>query len=539
MTNSIGEMKDCDVLFIIGSNPTEAHPVMGIEMKKALAKGATFIVADPRKIWFSKHAKIHLQLRPGTDILLVSAMINVILSEGLEDKEFIESRTEGFSEIKKLVKNITPESVAEEVGVSANDIREAARIYATTEKAGIFYTLGITEHICGTDNVRTLANLAMVTGHMGKPSAGVNPLRGQNNVQGACDMGAAPEKFPGYQAVSDKKIREKFEKGWGVKKLPEKAGLMLPRSFELANEGKMKAFYIMGQDPMMSEPDIDQIRSALDKAELVVVQDIFMTETAKLADVVLPGTTFAEKDGTFTNSERRVQRVRKAIEPIGNSRPDWLILCELSSKLGYEMNLESPSEVWDEVASLAPNYAGINYDRIENVGLQWPCPTTDHPGTKFLHVGKFTRGLGKFHALPHRSPAEEPDDEFPLVLSTGRTLYHYNSATMTRRSEGIVQKSDESFVEVHNNDAASLGISNNEMVKLTTRRGSIEAMAIVSEKVREGMIWMPFHFVEASANKLTIAAYDNITMTAEYKVCSVRMEKAGSVSKKKKAVVKK
>lgn len=525
MTNSIGEIQDCEVLFVIGSNPTEAHPVMGIEMKKALKKGAKFIVADPRKIWFAKHAKIHLQLRPGTDILLVSAMMNVILSEGLEDKHFIESRTEGFSDIKKLVKNITPESVADEVGVDAEDIREAARLYATTDKAGIFYTLGITEHICGTDNVRTLANLAMLTGHLGKENAGVNPLRGQNNVQGACDMGSDPGKFPGYQYVTEAEIRKKFEKAWGVKKLPEKAGLMLPKSFDLAIEGKMKGFYIMGQDPMMSEPDIDHVRKALDKAELVVVQDIFMTETAKLADVVLPGTTFAEKDGTFTNSERRVQRVRKAINPIGNSRPDWLIICELANRMGYDKTYDSPKEVWDEIASLAPNFAGINYGRIEHIGLQWPCPDTNHPGTKFLHQGKFTRGLGKFHALPHRHPAEQPDDEYPLVLSTGRTLYHYNAATMTRRSEGIVQKSDDSFIEVHQNDATNLGVSNGEIVKITTRRGSIEARAEVSTKVREGLVWMPFHFVEASANKLTICAYDNITMTAEYKVCSVRLDK--------------
>jgi len=525
MTNSIGEIKDCDVLFIIGSNPTEAHPVIGIEMKKALKRGATFIVADPRKIWFSKHAKIHLQLRPGTDILLISAMMNVIISEGLEDKKFIENRTEGYSEIKKLVSDITPEKVADEIGVRAEDIIKAARIYATTDKAAIFYTLGITEHICGTDNVRTLANLAMLTGHMGKASAGVNPLRGQNNVQGACDMGSDPGKFPGYQYVTDPVTRKKFEDAWGVKELPDKTGLMLPKSFELANEGKMKAFYIMGQDPMMSEPDLDHVRSALKKAELVVVQDIFMTETAKLADVVLPGTTFAEKDGTFTNSERRVQRVRKAIEPIGNSRPDWLILNQLSERMGYDKNPGSPKEVWDEIGSLAANFAGINYERIENVGLQWPCPDTEHPGTKFMHQGKFTRGLGKFHALPHRHPAEQPDKEYPMVLSTGRTLYHYNAATMTRRSAGIVQKSNDAFLEMHGNDAARLGIKDGEKAKITTRRGSLEVRTEVSNKVREGMIWMPFHFAEACANELTIGAYDNITMTAEYKVCSARVEK--------------
>jgi predicted molibdopterin-dependent oxidoreductase YjgC len=287
----------------------------------------------------------------------------------------------------------------------------------------------------------------------------------------------------------------------------------------------MKAFYIMGQDPMMSEPNIDHIRSGLEKAELVVVQDIFMTETAKLADVVLPGTTFAEKDGTFTNSERRVQRVRKAIEPVGNSRPDWKIICELSNRMGCPMNFRSPKEIWDEVAPLAPNFAGINYERIENVGIQWPCPDTKHPGTKYLHEGKFTRGLGKFHALPHREPAESPDEEYPYVLSTGRTLYHYNAATMTRRSAGIVQKSDEAFVEINSRDADRLGINNGEIVKITTKRGRLDVRADVSRKVKEGVIWMPFHFAEAAANKLTVGAYDNITMTAEYKVCSARLEK--------------
>ncbi len=532
MTNSIGEIQNCDTLFIIGSNPTEAHPVIALEMKKALKKGATFIVADPRKIWFAERADIHMQLNPGTDILLVSAMMNVIVSEGLEDKKFVKERTEGYEEVKELIKDITPESVAERVGVDAEDIRKAARIYATTKKAGIFYTLGITEHICGTDNVRTLANLAMLTGHMGVESAGVNPLRGQNNVQGACDMGSDPGKFPGYQYVTEAANRKKFEKVWGVKKLPAEPGHMLPHAFDLACEGEMKAFYIMGQDPMMSEPDIDHIKEALDKAELVVVQDIFMTETAKLADVVLPGATFAEKDGTFTNSERRVQRVRKAIEPIGNTRPDWLIICELASRMGYNMEYPSPKEIWDEIASLAPNFAGINYGRIEKVGLQWPCTDTEHPGTKFLHQGKFTRGLGKFHALPHREPAELPDAKYPFTLSTGRTLYHYNAATMTRRSEGIVQKSDDMFVEMHKADAEELGISDGEIVKVSSRRGSLKARADVSDKVREKGIWMPFHFVEACANKLTIAAYDNITMTAEYKVCSAKVEKIKVKAKK-------
>ena len=513
------------MLFLIGCNPTEAHPVIALEMKKALKRGATFIVADPRKIWFAKHAKIHIQHKPGTDILLVSAMINVILSEGLEDKEFIENRTEGFDEVKELVKDLTPEKVANEVGVNAADIREAARIYAAkSKKTAIFYTLGITEHTCGTDNVRTLANLAMITGHIGKPSTGVNPLRGQNNVQGACDMGTSCDKLPGYQSAYDPVVKERFGKAWGVK-LTETKGLSLPKMIDEADEGVLKAMYIMGQDPIMSEPDQHAVRRALGRLDLLIVQDIFMCETAKLAHVVLPGASFAEKDGTFTNSERRVQRVRKAIEPVGNSKPDWEIICEIASRMGYPMNYLSPKEILDEVASLSAHYAGINFERIEHVGIQWPCPDTSHPGTQYLHKGKFTLGRGKFFALPHRPPAEQTDEEYPLILSTGRTLYHYNVGTMTRRSESIAQKTNDCFVEINNDDAGRTGIINGEMVKIITRRGEVDARAEVSSKAKEGVIWMPMHFAEASVNKLTIAAFDNITQTAEYKVCSARLEK--------------
>ncbi len=525
MTNSIREIKDCEVLFLIGCNPTEAHPVIALEMKKALKRGATFIVADPRKIWFAKHAKVYLQHKPGTDILLISAMMNVILSEGLEDKEFIKNRTEGFEEVRELVKDITPEKVAAEVGVNAADIREAARIYASqSEKTAIFYTLGITEHTCGTDNVRTLANLAMLTGHIGKPSTGVNPLRGQNNVQGACDMGTSCDKLPGYQSAYDPVIKEKFGKAWGVK-LTETKGFSLPEMIDEADEGGLKAMYIMGQDPVMSEPDQHAVKRALGKLDLLIVQDIFLCETAKLAHVVLPGASFAEKDGTFTNSERRVQRVRKAIEPIGNCKPDWEIICEIAKRMDYPMNYASPKEILDEVASLSAHYAGINFERIEHMGIQWPCPDTSHPGTQFLHKGKFTRGLGKFFALPHRAPAEQTDEEYPLILSSGRTLYHYNVGTMTRRSESIAQKTNDCFVEINNIDAGRRGIINGEMVKIITRRGEVDARAEVSSKAKEGVIWMPMHFAEASVNKLTIAAFDNITQTAEYKVCSARLEK--------------
>jgi formate dehydrogenase major subunit/formate dehydrogenase alpha subunit len=522
MTNSIPEISGVEVLFVIGANPTEAHPIIGLEMKKALRKGATLIVADPRKTWLAQHAHIHLPLRPGTDNLLLNAMMHVILAEGLENREFVATRTEGFDALKALAGEITPEHAAEACGVNADDIRQAARLYAKAGRGAIFYTLGITEHICGTDNVRTLANLAMLTGQIGRPSTGVNPMRGQNNVQGGCDMGALPEIFPGYQKVADPAVIAKFEAAWGVK-LPATPGLKMPDMFDAAIAGKLKGMFIMGEDPVMSEPHQSHIVRALNALDFLVVQEIFMSETAKLAGVILPGATFAEKDGTFTNTERRVQRVRKAIEPLAGCKPDWLILCELSTRMGCPMPYRSPEEIWNEVASLVPAYAGINYARIEHVGLQWPCPTPDHPGTQSLHAGKFTRGLGQFFAARFRPPAEQPDADYPLLLTTGRTLFHYNVGTMTRRSKGITTKSDECFVEINPYDASRLGFAEGAMVRIETRRGSIQAKAAVSDRVPRGIIWMPFHFAEASANKLTNSASDDVTKTGEYKVAAARV----------------
>lgn len=526
MTNSISEIKDCKLIFLIGGNPTEAHPIVGLEMKKALRNGCTFIVADPRRIWFAQHAKLYLPVRPGTDNWLLNAMAHVIIAEGLENKEFISTRTEGFEELKTFVKDITPEQAAEFTGIPAENIRQAARLYAKSEKSAIYYTLGITEHTCGTDNVRTIANLALLTGHVGKSSTGVNPIRGQNNVQGATDM-CIPNKMTGYQDVTDNAVMEKFEKAWGVT-LSRTPGATAPTMFERMGKNQFKALYVIGEDPVISEPNQDSTIKALKNLEFLVVQDIFMSETAKYADVILPATSFAEKDGTFTNTERRVQRVRKAIDSIGDARPDWQITSELSTRMGYNMNYPSPKEIFTEIASLTPILAGISYERIEQNGIQWPCPDAKHPGTKFLHEGKFPRGLGKFFVLPYRAPAESPDKEFPLLLSTGRTLYHYNAGTMTRRSEGIIHKTNECFVEVNQTDAKELGIFDGETVRIATRRGGITARAEVSEKVKKGVIWMPMHFVESAVNKLTKDAYDNITQTAEYKVCGAKIEKLGA-----------
>ncbi len=525
MTNSISEISNVDLAFVIGSNPTEAHPVIGMEMKKAMRNGAQVIVCDPRKTWMAKHADLHLPVQPGSDVPLMNAMMNVIITEDLHDKEFVENRTEDFAELKDMVLRWTPERAAEICKVPADDIRKAARMYARADKAAIFYTLGLTEHICGTDNVRSTANLALLTGHIGRESTGVNPLRGQNNVQGGCDMGAGPTGYHGYQKLSDPAAVEKFSKAYGVA-LPTNIGYTITDMVEKAAEGELKALYIMGEDHLMSEPNIKQVEKAFENLELLIVQDIFFCETAPMADVVLPAASFAEKDGTFTNSERRVQRIRKAIEPIGESRPDWEIVCDIAKQTGYDkMNYQSASEVWDEIAELSPIFKGISYERIEKVGLQWPCFDKDHCGTKFLHEGSFTRGKGKFHALDYRPPAEEPDADYPFYLTTGRILYHYNVGTMTLRSVGSAQKVPECFCEISTADAEKLGLKNGDEVKVTTRRGELIVKASVGDRVKEGRLWMPFHFPKTPANLLTNDAFDNITRTAEYKVCSARISK--------------
>ncbi|MGM0668651.1 MAG: formate dehydrogenase subunit alpha [Gemmatimonadota bacterium] len=525
MTNSIDEIKDVQTLFIIGSNPTEAHPIIGYEMKKALRKGAKLVVCDPRKTWMAKRADIHIQHAHGTDNMLINAMMKHILEKNLHDEAFIAERCEDFHVFRENLEKYDIEEAARICGVDADDIRAAAEMYAKGSPSAIFYTLGITEHTCGTENVMNLANLAMLCGHIGKPSSGVNPLRGQNNVQGGCDMGAIHSVFPGYQKVKDEAVREKFGTAWGVE-IPTNRGGRVTDFVEKAGEGVLKALYAFGEDPVRSEPNQAKVIENLKKLDFLVVQEIFMTETAKLADVVLPATCFAEKDGTFTNSERRVQRVRKAVEAPGEARPDWQILCDVSTAMGYPMAYESPSEIFDEMASLTPSYGGMSYDRIDDVGLQWPCPTADHPGTRFLHVGSFTRGKGLMQAIDFRPPDEVPDEEYPMVLSTGRTLYHYNIGNMTRESEVISDKQPENFVEINPADAGRLGIEHGGTVRVTTRRGSIVVRAMVGDRTRPGAVWMPFHFVESSTNLLTNDAFDNITRTAEYKCCAARIEPA-------------
>ncbi|MCQ9207815.1 MAG: formate dehydrogenase subunit alpha [Omnitrophica bacterium] len=523
MTNSVAEIKDCKVLFIIGSNPTEAHPIVGLEMKKAMARGAKLIVCDPRSTWMAERADIHIKHRPGSDNMLINALMNFIIKEKLHDEKFVQERCENFEAFADNLKPYSIKRAAEYCGVSREDIKDAARIYSEGQPSAIFYTLGITEHSCGTDNVKNLANLAMLSGQIGKWASGVNPLRGQNNVQGACDMCAMPHRLPGYQKLNDPKVREKFEKAWGVP-LPTNEGGRVTHFIEGAGSGELRGFYVMGEDPVMSEPNQSKVVKHLKQLDFLVCQEIFMSETAKLAHVILPGACYAEKDGTFTASERRVQRIRKAVKAPGVSRADWQIICDISTAMGYPMKYSNPSDIFNEMASLNPSYAGMDYGRIEKNGLQWPCPDKDHCGTVFLHKGDFKRGKGLFQPIVFQPQKEEPDKKYPLILSTGRTLYHYNVGNMTRKSGISNQKEKECFVEINSATADKHGILDGNQIKVITRRGSISAVAKVSRRVREDSIWMPFHFVEASANILTNDVFDPVTATAEYKCCAARLE---------------
>jgi len=528
MTNSIGELEnDAMCVFLIGTNTTENHPVIGYKIRSNVRKnGAKLIVADPRRTELAEMADVYMQFRPGTDVALLNGMMNVIISEGLLDKEFVENRTEGYEELAKVVEKYTPEYVAPITGVPAEDIRKAARMYAESEASALCYAMGITQHSTGTDNVKSCCNLAMLTGNLGKPGTGVNPLRGQNNVQGACDMGALPNVFTAYQKVTDEEARAKHEKAWGVDKLPDKAGLTLTATINAIHRGDVKGLYVVGENPMVSDPDLTHVGEALDNLEFLLVQDIFLTETAQKADVVLPGVTFAEKDGTFTNTERRVQRVRKAISNRGDSRQDWEILCELSTRLGYPMDYNSPEEVFEEIRTVTPSYAGMTYERLEGKGLHWPCPTEDHPGTPFLHQGKFSRGLGLFHAIEFKEAAELPDEEYPLLLTTGRSLFHFHTGTMTRKAVGLDAQMPANSLMINPELAGKLSIVDGEMVKLSTRRGSIEVKANLTDMVEKNVIFTYFHFAEAAANMLTNAeALDPVAGIPEYKVSAAKLEK--------------
>jgi formate dehydrogenase alpha subunit len=527
MTNSIRDIGDAAAILAIGTNTTEAHPVIALEVVKAARNGAKLIVANPREIALCRWATLWLRHRPGTDVALLMGLMRVIVDENLLDTKFITERCENFDAFKESLKAFDLATVSRITGVPAKDIAQAARIYATTKPAAILYAMGITQHSHGTDNVMAVANLAMLTGNIGQPGAGVNPLRGQNNVQGACDIGALPNVYSGYQGVTDIAIKKKFEDAWGANLNPT-AGLTLPEIFDAIHHGKIKALYIIGENPVLTDPDANHIIEALKKLEFLVVQDIFLTETGQLAHIVLPAASFAEKDGTFTNTERRVQRVRKAIEPVGNSKPDWLITCQIAQRMGAKgFSFEHPAEIMEEIARLTPSYGGITYERLEKGGLQWPCPTLEHPGTPILHTALFTRGKGRFMPLEFKPPKELPDNDYPLVLTTKRSLFHYHSGSMTRKVKGLTTLLGEELVEINPNDATTLGIADGEAVKVISRRGQVVAKAKVTETTPAGVVSMDFHFAESPANVLTNPALDPVAKIPEFKVCAVRVEKNG------------
>ncbi len=523
MTNSIREIEGMEVIFIVGSNTKESHPVIANRMIKAYRRGAKIIVADPRRVPMVKFADLFLKMRPGTDIALLNGIANVIISEGLQNEEFIRGKTDGYEVWKNTVQVFTPQRVEEITGVPKDDIIKAARLYGNSRKAGIFYTMGITQHVCGTDNVKAIANLATLTGNIGRESTGVNPLRGQNNVQGASDAACLPNVYPGYQKVDDPAIQKKFEEAWGVE-LSSKPGMAATEMMNAAVDGRLKALYIMGENPVITDANMHHTIKALNSLEFLVVQDIFMTETAQLADVIFPATCSFEKDGTFTNTERRVQRVRKVVDPPGRARNDLAIISRMSRAMRYPLEYESPEKVLEEFGKLWPAMGGISYSRIEPNGLAWPCPTKEHPGTEYLYKDGFPKGKIPFVAVPFNPPAEITSGEYPFILTTGRNLFQYHSGSMSRRVRQIEQHAGEAYVEINPADAKRLGIENGEMIKIASKRGKITIKARVTRRVSEGTVFIPMHYREAAANVITNDALDPVVKIPEFKVCAVSVE---------------
>jgi formate dehydrogenase major subunit/formate dehydrogenase alpha subunit len=545
MSNSMDDVaKQAKSFFIIGSNTTEQHPVFGAMIRQAVRRrGAKLVVADPRRIDITEFATLHLRHRPGTDIALINGLMYIILEKGWEDKSFIEERTENFDEFKATVMNYPPDVVAKTTNVPVEKLYKAAEILFKNSPMAVIWAMGITQHIVGVRNVMDLANLQMLLGNMGKAGGGVNPLRGQNNVQGACDMGGLPNVYTAYQAVTSDEVHDKFEQAWGATS-DTKVGSTITEMVPDILKGKTHALYVLGEDPVMSDPDTKHIRHCFEEIDFLVLQEIFPSETSAYADVMLPGTTFAEKTGTFTNTERRVQMVRKAIPALGDAQEDWRIICQLAKRIlagtPNRVRPEAPFSSWDyadtseimsEINALTPSYGGITHTRLEaGERLQWPCPTLDHPGTPILHTKQFTRGKGRFMPIDHIPPAEKPDDDYPMVMSTGRVLYHWHGGQMTRRASGLLEVYPQALVELNPDDAVRFGISpanaEKKRIRITSRRGSIEAQAWVTDRVPPGMVYANFHFPNASANKLTHATLDPVAKIPEYKVTAVKVELA-------------
>ncbi len=532
MSNSIAEMKDLEVFIVTGSNTSETHPVISTFLREAVVKnGAKLIVIDPRQIEMTQFATTWLRHKPGSDVAVFQAMAHTIVSESLVNQEFINARVENFETYTQSLEGCTPEWAEGVSGVPADQIREAARLYAGAQSAAIYWGMGISQSVHGTDNTLSLANLALLTGNLGRPGTGLNPLRGQNNVQGCSDAGGLPNVFPGYQSVGDDEIRAKFEAAWNTT-LPSEPGLTTMEMVDAAESGSIHATFIMGENPMMSEPDLRHARHVMESLDFVLVQDIFMNETGEYADVILPAASFAEKDGTFTNSDRRVQLVRKALTAPAEARPDWEILCDLAKRIeallererSAGFNYASASEIWDEMASLTPPFQGIDYARIQREsGVHWPCPTADHPGTPTLFADSFPRGKGRLTPLTYNPGAELPDEEFPYFLSTGRVLYHWHGGTLTRRSK-LDDIYPEPTVEIHPDDAGEVGIAAGDWIRVRSRRGKIRVKALITERSPRGLVFIPFHFAEAAANELTLDARDPLAKIPDYKVCAIALE---------------
>jgi formate dehydrogenase alpha subunit len=526
MTNSLVDLEGSDTIFIIGSNTATSHPLVATRILRARENGAKILVADPRKNQIADLSHLYVRHRPGTDVALLNGMMKVILDERLEDTDFIKKKTEAYDAFKNLIEKVDLDAVSKICGVSVEDIKTLALTYAREGSSAIVYCMGITQHTNGVSNVKSLANLAMLTGNLGKPGTGVNPLRGQNNVQGACDMGSLPDVYTGYQPVTLGAANKKFADAWGVPELPTKVGLTIPELMSGIEKDEVKALWVMGENPVVSDPDANHVIKALEKIDLLIVQDIFLSATAKLADVVLPGVSFAEKDGTFVNTERRVMRVRKAIEPVGESHQDWKIIQDISNLFGYQMNYDSPEAIFKEIAELTPSYAGITYERLEGQGIQWPCPSLAHPGTPILHTdGNFARGKGMFHAIDYKPPAEVIDEEYPFWMTTGRVYAHYHTGTMTRRSKSLNFEVSQGFIEINPADAKTFDVKDGHRIKINSRRGEIETRVKITKRVEKGVVFMPFHFEEMNVNKLTNPAYDPIAKIPELKVCAVKLEK--------------
>jgi formate dehydrogenase alpha subunit len=527
MTNTIADIEDADLIMITGSNTSENHPVLSSFVKRAVKfKNKKLVIIDPRRIKLVDFADKWLRPNLGGDVAWINGLIHVIIKENIYDKKFVSQRTKGFEEVKELVKKYTPEYVEKITNIPAKDIIETAKMYASAKPASILYCMGITQHTSGTDNVKSLANLAMLCGNLGIAGGGVNPLRGQNNVQGACDMGGLPNVFSGYQGVAVTEMRRKMESAWNIGRLPEKPGLTVTEMLPKAYDGDLKALYVIGENPLVSDPDLNHAKKCLEHLDFLIVQDIFLTETAQIADVVLPSTCFAEKDGTFSNTERKVQRVRQAVKPKGQAKDDWRIISELAARMGTPMSYESAEAIMEEIAMVTPSYGGINYKRIEDEGIHWPCPDKKHPGTPILHTKEFPCGKGVFNPIDYREPAEKTDKKYPLYLTTGRVIYQYHTGSMTMKTKGINEMAPECFIEISQKDADSYGLEDNGLADIASRRGKISAKVKISDKAVDGTVFLPFHFASAAANMLTNAALDPVSKIPEYKVCACNIKKA-------------